>query len=231
MEHINRVAIYRRTAQGADKPLRYIQGPRTLLTDPHGVFLDGKNNEVLVANHDSWHEVGAGTTQVPGEMKGATLDPSTGRFQEFSITVYPRLANGDVAPIRIIQGPRTKLNLPMKIHVDTVHDELAVANSGGDSILIFKRTADGDAAPLRTIRGPSTGLNNPMGVYIDAENDEVWAANPGDHSLTVYARTADGDAQPLRVLRGAPKGTPSAGIGNPGGVAYDPIRQQILVPN
>jgi len=35
----------------------------------------------------------------------------------------------------------------------------------------------------------------------------------------------------LRVLRGAPDGTPAPGIGNPGGIAYDPMREQILVPN
>ena len=70
-----------------------------------------------------------------------------------------------------------------------------------------------------------------MGVFIDHQNDEIWAANPGDHSMTVYDRLADGNVTPLRTVRGAPEGTPSAGIGNPGGIAYDSIRDQILVPN
>jgi hypothetical protein len=40
-----------------------------------------------------------------------------------------------------------------------------------------------------------------------------------------------GNAAPLRILRGAPDDTPAPGSGNPGGIAYDPTREQILVPN
>jgi hypothetical protein len=70
-----------------------------------------------------------------------------------------------------------------------------------------------------------------VGLFVDLKNDEVWATNPEEHSATVYPRTASGNAAPLRVLRAAPEGTPAAGIGNPGGIAYDSTREQILVPN
>jgi DNA-binding beta-propeller fold protein YncE len=216
VEHENRVSVYRREAEGDEKPLRSIQGPKTGLTDPHGVFLDGKNNEIIVANHDSWG--------------GADGEGDTGRFVPFSITVYPREANGDIAPVRTIAGPDTQLVLPMKLHVDTVNNEIAVAN-GDDSVLIFSRTADGNVAPVRKIHGPSTGLSNPTGLYIDAKNNEIWVANPGDHSLKVFPRTANGDVKPRRVVRAAPLGTPAVGIGNPGGIAYDSKRDQLLVPN
>jgi hypothetical protein len=33
------------------------------------------------------------------------------------------------------------------------------------------------------------------------------------------------------VLRNAPAGSPTVGLGNPGAVAYDPKRDEILVPN
>ena len=218
VEHENRVSIHRRTAQGEDEPLRTIQGPNTRLTDPHGVFLDGKNNEIFVANHDSFNDV--------LDRSGA----STGKFNPFSITVYSSQADGDVKPLRVIEGPATQLELPMKIHLDTGNNELAVAN-GDDSILIFSRTANGNVAPLRKVGGPATGLLNPTGVYLDSKNDELWVANPGDHSLKVFSRTADGDVPPIRVVRGSPVGVPAVGIGNPGGIAYDSIRDQILVPN
>jgi len=119
----------------------------------------------------------------------------------------------------------------MKIVLDTVHDELFVANSGTSAILVFSRTASGDAAPIRKIQGPGTGLKKPVGLFVDVKNDEVWATNPEHHTATVYRRTAEGDARPLRILHAAPDGAPAPGIGNPGGIAYDPIRQQILVPN
>jgi hypothetical protein len=70
-----------------------------------------------------------------------------------------------------------------------------------------------------------------VGLFVDIKNDELWATNPEEHTATVYRRTAQGNAAPLRTLRGAPEGTPSPGIGNPGGIAYDPMREQILVPN
>src|SRR6266850_4813157 len=44
IEHINKVAIYRRLAEGEEKPLRIIQGPDTGLADPHGIFVDAANN-------------------------------------------------------------------------------------------------------------------------------------------------------------------------------------------
>jgi hypothetical protein len=56
-------------------------------------------------------------------------------------------------------------------------------------------------------------------------------ANFGGHTATAYRLNARGDTPPLRTVRAAPAGTPSLMIGNPGAVAYDPKREQILVPN
>ena len=246
VQHVNKVAVYRRLASGEERPLRIIQGPNTGLSDPHGVAVDPGNNEILVANHDSFHEVLPGqddSNAVTAQIARGTvtaqalatvridLRPSKGRFVDPSITVYSRTAENDAAPLRVISGPKTELSLPMKIFLDTVHDELFVANSGTSAILVFSRTASGDAAPIRKIQGPGTGLKKPVGLFVDVKNDEVWATNPEHHTATVYRRTAEGDARPLRILNAAPDGAPAPGIGNPGGIAYDPIRQQILVPN
>lgn len=246
VQHENKVALYRRLASGEEKPLRIIQGPTTGLADPHGLAIDAENNEIFVANHDSYHEVLTGAqssnavtaqiargTVTPEALRAIRVDlrPSKGRFVEPSITVYSRTAENDAIPIRVISGPKTELNLPMKIFVDTVHDELFVANSGTNAILVFTRTAGGDAAPIRKIQGPDTRLKKPVGLFVDVKNDEVWATNPEEHTATVYKRTAEGNTPPLRTLRSAPDGSPASGIGNPGGIAYDPMRQQILVPN
>jgi DNA-binding beta-propeller fold protein YncE len=141
------------------------------------------------------------------------------------------MAQDDAAPLRIIQGPKTQLDVPMKIFADQAHNELFVANSGTNSILVFSRTANGDVAPIRKIEGPHTGLKKPVGLYVDVKHDEVWATNPELHTATVYSRTATGDEPPIRALRSAPEAAAAPGIGNPGGIAYDPVREQILVPN
>jgi DNA-binding beta-propeller fold protein YncE len=232
-QHINKISIYRRTASGKDKPIRIVQGPATGLADPHGIFIDTKNDELVVANHHSWHIelTGSDARWYTGTDAGGSLLRSTGRIDTASITVYSRTANGDAAPIRKIQGPRTRLNLPSGVTVDAVHNEIIVANDGGNSILIFSRTASGDVAPIREISGAATGLRNPSGVALDADHDEIWVSNWGDHNAAVFPRAANGNVAPLRTLRSAPRGTPMPGMGNPGAVAYDSQRDQLLVPN
>ena len=44
------VLVYRAGAEGAEPPLRVIQGPCTRLVTPHAVSLDLENREILVAS-------------------------------------------------------------------------------------------------------------------------------------------------------------------------------------
>jgi hypothetical protein len=148
-----------------------------------------------------------------------------------SITVYERTARGDAQPVRVISGPATKLNWPAQIFFDQARDELFVANDGDHSVLVFSGPATGNAAPIRVIKGARTGLANPTGVWVDAMHDEVVVSNMGNHSATVYPRTGQGDVAPLRTIRAAPAGKQALAIGNPGAVAYDTTRDQLLVPN
>jgi DNA-binding beta-propeller fold protein YncE len=70
-----------------------------------------------------------------------------------------------------------------------------------------------------------------MGVTFDPKNNEIWVANYGDHTALVFAHGAQGNVPPVRVIRNAPEGSPTVGFGNPGAVAYDSKRDEILVPN
>jgi DNA-binding beta-propeller fold protein YncE len=230
------IVVYAQNASGTDRPLRMIRGPKTGLGDPHGVVFDGVNNEIVVANHGNYNGRQTAPGSVTGSGRRASGDGGDtpivgGRFEEPSITVYPGEATGDVAPVRRIQGTKTGLNWPMAISVDTAHNEIAVANSGDSSIRLFGRAAAGDVAPVRVIKGPRTGIRGPMGVTIDTTHDELWVANYGDHTALVFARTASGDVAPKRIVRNAPAGSPTVGFGNPGAVAYDSKRDEILVPN
>jgi len=230
IEMHNAVVFYRREASGLEAPLRSIRGANTGLADPHGVFWDETNNEIGVANHGNFRglvkNVGLGCVPASG-----TDESEGGKFQPPSITFYSATAKDDAKPLRTIQGERTGLDWPMGISVDTLNNEVAVANNGDNSILIFSRKASGDVAPLRVIRGARTGVNRPMEVTIDPKNNEIWVANFGDHTAVVFARTANGNVTPKRIIRNAPAGAPSVGFGNPMAVAYDSKREEILVPN
>jgi len=223
VEHSNTVVIYRRDASLGEAPLRILHGPKTGLGDPHGITFDEERNEISVANHGNWAPL-TRAESLQGEVKG-------GRFNLPSISTYAGEAKNDEAPLRTIQGKRTGLNWPMGMSVDPIHNEIAVASYGSDSILIFHRTDEGDVAPVRVIHGGLTSIAGPMGVSIDTKNDEIWVTNYREHSAAVFARTAQGNVAPKRLVRNALPGTPAVGFGNPGAVAYDSKRDQILVPN
>jgi 6-phosphogluconolactonase (cycloisomerase 2 family) len=216
VQHDNAVVVYRKAASGQEKPLREIDGPATQLEDPHGVVVDAKRKLMFVANY--------------GNARTSERN-SSGRFEPPSITVYPIDANGDVAPLRIIEGDKTQLNWPANMAYNQEAGEMYVANDGGHSVLVFHADDSGNVAPRRVISGPKTNLKNPTGIAVDLKAREVVVSNFGNHAATVYPLNASGDVAPIRMIRAAPQNEEAMGIGNPGAVAYDTKREEILVPN
>jgi DNA-binding beta-propeller fold protein YncE len=210
------VAVYGKGANGDDKPLRLLKGPKTRLSDVHGIAIDSKNKLLYV---NTW---------------GNISDPDvagSGRFEPNAISVYPMNADGDTAPLRTIQGAKTQLDWPGAMSVDSATGDLYVANDVGQSILVFHRDDQGDVAPSRVIKGAKTRLSYPAGVFVDAKNKEVWASNLGNSSATVYPLTAEGDVAPLRIIRGADENKESLKFGKTEALIYDSKREEILVPN
>jgi DNA-binding beta-propeller fold protein YncE len=237
------VSVFRKMAVEDEPPIRLLQGDQTLLADPHGIAVDSTRDLLFVSNFGSVTEKDASIVSPQGNGYYAPSEkanwplarnaavPGSGKFLPPSITVYPRDAGGDVAPIRKIEGPKTQLNWPTALAVDPKRGEIFVANDTGDSVLVFDIMASGDAAPKRVIQGPKSMIKSPTGVFYDWEHDELWVANFGNHTATVYPATASGDAAPLRVVRSAPSNTGTPNIGNAYAPAYDSRRDQILVPN
>ena len=111
-------------------------------------LLDTKNKLMFVVN---WGHVSDYTTA------------GTGRFEDPSISVYPINADGDTAPLRVIQGPKTQLNWPAQMTMDPDTGDLFVANDMGQSVLVFDSKAQGDVAPTRIIKGNKTRLCESVG--------------------------------------------------------------------
>jgi 6-phosphogluconolactonase (cycloisomerase 2 family) len=213
----NQIAVYRKQADGGEKPLRVIEGLDTHLEDPHGLALDTKNRLIYVSNFGNV------------DVKGA--NGRYGKFEPPSITVYPMDGNGNVKPLRIIEGAKTRMNWPAHLAFHEERQELFVANDADNSILVFRGSDQGDVAPTRTIKGAKTNIKSPPGIALDSKLNELYVASMGTPAITVFPVTANGDVAPLRTIRGAPAGTVSLMIGNPGAVGYDTKREQILVPN
>jgi DNA-binding beta-propeller fold protein YncE len=240
LQHNAAIMVYKKSSGMKDTAVRLIQGDKTRMGDPHGIAFDPKNRLLYVSNYGTGHSskmgdsAGGGRPRIPNWPAGnytPEIIKGTGRFDPPSITVIAADSNGDVAPVRVIQGPKTGMNWPTGVAFDPDKGELYVANQAGDAILVFGANQQGDVAPIRTIKGAKTLMHNPSDVFLDVANKEMWIASYGNHMALAYPLGASGDVAPVRIIRGAPMNTPGTLIGNPYTIAYDPNREEILVPS
>lgn len=241
VEDDSAVSTFRKMANGSEPPLRVLQGDKTLLAWPHGITHDPKTDLIYVSNWGSRSKkaeppsgvprvgtLGRGLGKPNWPLSRAFNIPGQGEFTPSSITVYRRTAQGDTVPLQVIQGPKTQLDWPAALAIDSDRGELYVANDPTDAVLVFKADATGDVAPIRVLSGPKSGIKNPTGVAVDSKNQELWVTNLSNHNATVYKLGASGDTPPIRVIRGAPEGTPTATFINTR-VVFDTKRDELLV--
>jgi hypothetical protein len=181
----SRVSVYPLGSSGNVAPLRTIEGAATGLDESGGVTVDLVHDEIVVVNFDNGHDG--------------------------SVTVYPRLANGNVAPLRTIKGAATGLRWAVNAAVDPVAGEIFVTCQGDGSaqgtpgVRVFSRTANGNVAPLRTLTGPATHIDTPYGIFLDRPHGEILITDRGGW-VSAFARAANGNAAPLRRIAGAQTG-------------------------
>jgi DNA-binding beta-propeller fold protein YncE len=108
-------------------------------------------------------------------------------------------ADGAQPPLRVIQGPKTRLSDPDKVAVDPVHNEVFVPESGSDSVLVFNREASGNVDPIRMIHGPNTKLHGPGKLVVDYLNNLLIVVDSSKNFL-VFNRTDDGDVAPRAIV-------------------------------
>jgi hypothetical protein len=139
--------------------------------------------------------------------------------------VFARLANGTLAPTRIISGVSTRLGRTTHgIAYDEANDEIVAPNPLAAAVVVFRGGAEGDEAPIRTIQGAHSGLSRPETVAVDTVHNELFVGDPGNRNVLVYRRDADGDTRPIRVIQGE-----RTGMHQIVGVAVDPIRDLLVV--
>jgi len=214
------ILVFRAGANGAEPPIRVIQGPRTQLVTPHSVNLDLDHGEILVGS-------------------------VTGR----SIWVFPRDANGDVAPLRVIKGAKTGLRYVVGLAVDPVTNLLAVANGkeillfnrtdSGDvaprAIIAGPKTGIGDEPwqlqiyAGRIFMAASNHLH--QSLYAGVTLKGTYAAVPEDPWLDpnlgfvgVWNVADRGDTPPRAIIKG-----PFSGLLHPVGLALNPKHGEIYV--
>jgi DNA-binding beta-propeller fold protein YncE len=174
-----RIAAFARLANGNTAPKRVISGKATKLARTiHGIAYDAVHDEIYA----------------PNPLADAIL-------------VFRGAADGAEPPIRVIQGPCTKLVIPHAVSLDVDHDEILVASLTGRSIAVFPRLANGNIAPLRFIQGLKTQLNHVVGLGVDPATNLLAVANAKE--MLIFNRTDNGDVPPRAVIAG-----PRTGIGH-----------------
>jgi DNA-binding beta-propeller fold protein YncE len=140
------------------------------------------------------------------------------------LSAFARLANGNVAPVRTIEGQATRLSRTMHgLAYDDTNDEIIVPVALGGAILVFKGDAKGETPPVRMIQGTRTRMVRPQTIAVDPVHNEILTADPSMRSVLVFDRLADGNVPPKRVING-----PKTGLLDIVGVAVDPVRNVII---
>jgi hypothetical protein len=185
-----RIGAFQRTADKNALPVRTIQGSNSKTNRTmHAIAYDELHDEIVVPSR-------AGQ----------------------AIMTFRGAANGNEAPIRIIQGPKTGLRQFDKLAVDPVNDEVYVFFGG--QVVFFDRTANGDVAPKRVLNPPGMRANQ---ARVDPIHNLLIVG--GGDKLWIFDRTAQGpDAKPKAVIGG-----PKSGLRVGQGMTLYPPTGKILV--
>ena len=203
-------------AAGDAPPKRILQGPKTGIVQPDTIFVDIKNDELIVESGDD------------------------------AVLVFARDAQGDVPPKRRIGGPNSGVGNIYGLAAGNGCIVVANrVETGGrasdDAILVFDRTATGDPKPRTKIAGPHTGIIKIRQVFVDEERGLIFATiknnfeaynhadprpSPWDPNKTgfigVWSIDDNGDVPPRGVIKG-----PATGLVWPAGVAINPKHHEI----
>ena len=179
-----RVLVYKREADGDVPPLRTIQGPQTKLLQVVGIAVD-PNRDVLVVSSYS---------RLPGGVTG--------------LLIFGRTDEGDVAPRRVIAGPKTGIARLRQIAVDP------------DTGRIFAAVINNEYLPPYDIDSPRRGLDP------DVELPSPWNTGTEGFIGVWDDEKDDGDAPPRSIVKGR-----STGIVHPAGVAFNARDGEVIAPD
>jgi hypothetical protein len=176
--------VYRRTADGDAAPIRTIQGPNTKLLQIVGVAVDPVRDLLVVSTY----------SRLPGGITG--------------LLIFGRADSGDVAPKRVIAGPKTGITRLRQIALDS------------DTGKIYVAAINNEYLPPYNIDQPRAGL------AADVDLPSPW--NTGTEGfIGVWDDVADdGDVPPRSLIKGR-----STGIVHPAGVTFNARDGEVIAPD
>ena len=240
-ENLEQIAVYNRLDNtppraAMTEPKRIIGGWRTHIGMNCGVYVDPSSGDIYSVNGDreNWLSVFSREARgnVPADRSLETPHRTFGvavdeQAQELFLTinhppavvVYRKMAEGEEAPLRILEGNTTHLADLQGIALDTKNQWMYVANRGASS-------------RNKNNQGWSRALKEGGRTWEIPQQVNAWGNFvPGSGeffppSITVYPLKANGDTPPLRVIQG-----PLTQLNWPAHIFLDVEHQELFVAN
>ena len=179
-----RVLVYPREADGDAKPLRTIQGPKTKLLQIVGIAVDPNRDLLVVSTY----------SRLPGGVTG--------------LLIFGRTDGGDVAPRRVIAGPRSGITRLRQIALDP------------ETGKIYAAVINNEYLPPYDIDRPRRGLDP------DVELPSPWNTGTEGFIGVWDDEKDDGDVPPRSLIKGR-----STGIVHPAGVTFNARDGEVIAPD
>jgi DNA-binding beta-propeller fold protein YncE len=241
-ENLFSIMVYDRTTNtppsaAMSEPKRMIRGLSTHIEFNCGLYIDPESGDVYSVNNDTINKLTIFSREARGDTPPKReLDTPHGTFgiavdeaaqemfltiqHDSAIVIYPKMAQNEDSPIRLVQGDQTRLADPHGIALDTTNQLMFVTNHGS--------TQSHTPGPNG---GPRAG-----GTLGGGEGRAVWPLGwddviPGSGrflppSITVHPLKASGNVSPVRVITG-----PKTQLNWPTGISFDSERNEIFIAN
>ena len=179
-----RVLVYRGNADRDAAPIRTIQGPKTKLLQIVGVAVDPNRDLLVVSSY----------SRLPGGITG--------------IFIFGRTDQGDVAPRRVIAGPKTGIARLRQIALDPATGK------------IFAAAINNEYLPPYDVDKPRAGLDP------NVDLPSPWNTGPEGFIGVWDVENDDGDVPPRSIIKGR-----STGLVHPAGVTFNAKDGEVIAPD
>ena len=177
----DKILVYPRDGNGDVPPVRIITGPDTQLTDVESLAVDPVHNVIVTA--------GARPATAPGQLSGQS-DQSEGG----ALLIFNRTDTGNVKPIGVIQGPKTRIVRINQIQIQSTKGWIVAAQPGkyeeqepeGVFVGVWSIHDTGDVAPRWFIGGPKSQMKKPRGIALNPKNKELIVADMRLNTVLTY---------------------------------------------
>ena len=176
-----KILVYPRDGNGDVAPIRIITGPDTQLNDVESLAVDPVHNVIVTA--------GARPPTAPGQTR-SPADQAYGG----ALLIFNRTDSGNVKPIGVIQGPKTRIVRINQIQMQTTKGWIVATQPGkyeeqepeGVFVGVWSINDRGDVAPRWFIGGPRSQIKKPRGVALNPKDKELIVADMRLNKVLTY---------------------------------------------